>query len=76
MRDTLKAYLEQVGVSTVIHYPIAPHRQACYATRDFGQLPVAEQLANEVLSLPMFPDLSSDEMSHVVSSVWGFNGGR
>ncbi len=76
VRDTLKAYLEQVGVSTVIHYPIAPHRQACYATRDFGQLPVAEQLANEVLSLPMFPDLSSDEMSHVVSSVWGFNGGR
>ena len=50
-RDALKAHLEQQGVSTVIHYPIPPHRQACYQDFKDCNLPVAETLAEQVLSL-------------------------
>ena len=61
-RDALKAYLEQQGVSTVIHYPIPPHRQACNQAYASQSLPVAETLAEEVLSLPMSPAMSADEV--------------
>lgn len=72
-RDALKAHLEQRGISTVIHYPIAPHRQACYAGWNFGFLPIAERLAGEVLSLPMSPDLSVEEIQYVISTIQGIN---
>ena len=73
-RDALKTHLAQRGVTTVIHYPIPPHRQACY--RDFKErlLPIAETLAGEVLSLPMCPSLKLAEIDHVVSSVLSFEG--
>lgn len=72
-RDALKAYLDQQGISTVIHYPIPPHRQACYA--DYGNriLPVAEMLAREVLSLPMSPDLRENEMDQVCKAFRSFD---
>jgi dTDP-4-amino-4,6-dideoxygalactose transaminase len=61
-RDVLKADLENNGVSTVIHYPIPPHRQACYQGFQANNLPIADILAEEVLSLPMSPSMTSEEV--------------
>ena len=74
-RDALKAHLEQQGISTVIHYPIPPHQQACYPQHESYNQPVAEMLAGEVLSLPMSPDLREDEIERVCKAVRGFDGG-
>lgn len=72
-RDAMKAHLEKEGVSTVIHYPTPPHQQACYADGSFGKLPIAERLALDVLSLPMSPDLSNEEIQDVVDTVRSFD---
>ena len=71
-RDALKAHLDQQGVSTVIHYPIPPHRQACYQDFKGHNLPIAAMLAEEMLSLPMSSALAEKEIVHVVSSVLEF----
>ncbi len=68
-RDALRAHLESQGVSTVIHYPTPPHLQGCYRDLGLGHLPVAEALANEVLSLPMSPMLTDEEIRHVVAQL-------
>jgi dTDP-4-amino-4,6-dideoxygalactose transaminase len=68
-RDALKAYLEQQGVSTVIHYPIPPHRQACYQDYQGHSMPNAEMLAKEVLSLPMSPAMSANEVERVARTI-------
>jgi len=72
-RDELKEYLEKSGVSTVIHYPIPPHLQACYVKGGFGQFQISERLASEVLSLPMSPDLSDLEIRQVANTVCKFD---
>jgi dTDP-4-amino-4,6-dideoxygalactose transaminase len=58
-----------MGVHTQIHYPIPCHRQAPY--RRFGNLalPIAERTADEVLSLPMFPHLSDEQVARVCDAV-------
>lgn len=72
-RDALKAHLGQQGISTVIHYPIPPHRQSCYTDYASHPLPIAEMLAEEVLSLPMSPDLREDEIEQVCKAVRCFD---
>jgi dTDP-4-amino-4,6-dideoxygalactose transaminase len=65
-RDALAAYLRQHGVGSDIHYPLATHHQTPY--RQFAPaqgLPVSERLAETVLSLPNFPDLSDAEVEYV-----------
>ncbi|RME00216.1 MAG: erythromycin biosynthesis sensory transduction protein eryC1, partial [Bacteroidetes bacterium] len=61
-RDALQARLTEAGIGTLIHYPIPPHMQKAYA--DLGiapeALPIARQLAAEVLSLPMGPHLGGE----------------
>lgn len=71
-RDTLKEYLEAQGISTVIHYPTSPHRQPCYPEYGFHNLPVAEMLAREVLSLPMSPNLEEHEIKYVCKALRNF----
>jgi dTDP-4-amino-4,6-dideoxygalactose transaminase len=71
-RDALKAHLDRHGVSTVIHYPIPPHRQACYQDFRGHKLPIAELLAGEVLSLPMSSALSAEEIERVGTAVLEF----
>lgn len=70
MRDALHDYLEQNGVGTVCHYPIAPHKQECYANEAWNMpqlsLPIAECLANEELSLPIGPAITLEEVAEVV----------
>lgn len=68
-RDALQARLTSAGIGTLIHYPIAPHRQAAYAGEIATPLPLAERLANEVLSLPMGPHISEDDAATVIAAL-------
>ena len=69
-RDVLHDYLEQNGVGTVCHYPIAPHQQECYAQAEWNKpqqsLPFTERLADEELSLPIGPTISFGDVSQIV----------
>ena len=72
-RDALHDYLAENGVGTVIHYPIAPHKQECYANESWNtpqlSLLITESLADEELSLPMSPCLTQEQMEWVVKCV-------
>jgi dTDP-4-amino-4,6-dideoxygalactose transaminase len=61
-RDALQNRLNEAGVRTLIHYPIPPHMQVAYADLKIAPdaLPLAQQLASEVLSLPMGPHLEEE----------------
>ena len=69
-RDSLQTYLSKSGVGTVIHYPIAPHKQECYASEAWNtpqlSLPITEQIADEELSLPISPCMTLEEAKEVV----------
>lgn len=69
-RDALHDYLTENGVGTVCHYPIAPHKQECYAKALWNMpelsLPITERLANEELSIPIGPTISMDEVQDIV----------
>lgn len=72
-RDALHDYLEQNGVGTVCHYPIAPHEQECYSKAAWNMprlsLPITERLAAEELSLPIGPAITQQEVAQVVDLV-------
>ena len=68
-RDTLHDYLEKNGVGTIIHYPIAPHKQECYKEWNRMSLPIAEYIADHELSLPIGPTITSDEVDYVVDLI-------
>lgn len=72
-RDALHDYLEKNGVGTVIHYPIAPHKQECYKDWNGMTLPITEQIANEELSLPIGPSITIDEIKNVIDLINMFN---
>lgn len=73
LRNRLHDYLEANGVGTVCHYPIAPHRQECYAKAEWNvpqlSLPITERLADEELSLPMGPTITLEEVKYVVKCI-------
>ena len=69
-RDALQRRLSDAGVDTIIHYPIPPHLTGAYAAGFAGRpLPVAERLADEVLSLPIGPHLSPADSERVAAAV-------
>ena len=70
-RSGLVEHLKAHGVGTLIHYPIPPHLQKCYAHMGWkrGQFPVAEELAETVLSLPLYPGLTDEQQDYVVSVI-------
>lgn len=72
-RDALRDYLAANGVGTVIHYPIPPHKQECYASAEWNKptlsLPITETIANEELSLPMGPSISFEEVAYIASII-------
>jgi dTDP-4-amino-4,6-dideoxygalactose transaminase len=69
-RDALADTLRQAGVHTLVHYPIPPHLSGAYAGRwERGSFPVAERLAQEVLSLPIGPHLGTASQEHVISTL-------
>ncbi len=65
-RDALKVHLAERGVATDVHYPLPAHQQAPYLEFASGALPTTERLAREVLSLPLYPELSDDSVDYVV----------
>lgn len=73
-RDSLQQYLEQQGVTTLIHYPLPPHLQKAYQHLHFkpGSFPVAEQIATEALSLPLFVGMEMSEVDYVAQSILSF----
>ena len=70
-RDALAARLGEAGIATLIHYPIPPHLQNAYAdlALPLGSLPIAEQLADRVLSLPIGPHLALEQAQQVVEAI-------
>jgi dTDP-4-amino-4,6-dideoxygalactose transaminase len=70
-RDTLQAKLSELGVQTGIHYPIPCHLQPAYKHLGYseGDFPMAEMLSRQILSLPMYPGLSNDQVNYVVASI-------
>lgn len=71
-RDALHDYLEQNGIGTVIHYPIAPHKQECYKEWNEMSLPVTEYIADHELSLPIGPAISLNDVETVCSLINNF----
>ena len=71
-RDALYDYLEQNGVGTVIHYPIAPHKQECYKEWNGMSLPITEYIADHELSLPIGPSILISEVREVVKLINNF----
>ena len=69
-RDDLQKKLAAAGIGTLIHYPVPPHLSGAYsATNTFPLLPIAEQLANTVLSLPIGPHLNSKLVTTIIAEV-------
>ena len=75
-REGMTEHLKQAGIGTGIHYPIPLHRQRAYAGMEYGMdaFPVTERVAPEILSLPMFPQLTTAQLMRVVEAVLAFGG--
>lgn len=68
-RDQLQEYLKDMGIGTVCHYPIAIHNQKAYGHLVHGPLPLAEQIAAEELSLPLYYGMTDEQVQYVVDAV-------
>lgn len=73
-RDELVKFLSKRNISTVIHYPIPIHLQPAYQDLDYklGDFPITEKISKEIISLPMFPELTKEEINYVVQSIKEF----
>lgn len=73
-RDGLMSHLKEAGIGTGIHYPIPLHLQRAYASLNYsaGDFPVAECTSARILSLPMFPQLTSDQQARVAKEIAAF----
>jgi dTDP-4-amino-4,6-dideoxygalactose transaminase len=73
-RDALRQFLNQEGVGTEIYYPLPLHLQECYAFLNYhrGDLPVSERAADEILALPIFPELTEAQQMYVIDRVKAF----
>jgi dTDP-4-amino-4,6-dideoxygalactose transaminase len=74
-RDALQAFLAQKGIGTLIHYPIPPHLQQAYAGKlpyTAGDFPIAERLARECLSLPLYVGILPEQIDYICSQIHDF----
>ncbi len=73
-RDELQAYLLERGVQCLIHYPIPAHMQQAYQFLGYkaGSLPTTEHIVNRILSLPMFPEMTDDQVEQVIDGIKSF----
>ena len=74
-RPALQDYLKNEGIGTIIHYPIPPYKQEAYKDSNLkpNKYPIANQLADEVLSIPIGPHLSLEEADIVINALNQYN---
>jgi dTDP-4-amino-4,6-dideoxygalactose transaminase len=72
-RDALQAHLKERGIGTAIHYPNPVHLQPFYSngTDRRGQFPISEKICNEILSLPMYPEMTEEQVEVVAAEITG-----
>jgi dTDP-4-amino-4,6-dideoxygalactose transaminase len=77
-RDDLQAFLKKRGIETLIHYPIPIHLQKAFQELKYrkGDLPVTEKCSRQILSLPLFPELTEEEMGKVEEQIKDYLGGK
>ena len=68
-RDELSAYLGENGITTLIHYPVPPHKQKCYANNNMGKFPLTEKICSEIISLPIYPGMPIEHQEEVVLNI-------
>ncbi|MBL0940815.1 MAG: DegT/DnrJ/EryC1/StrS family aminotransferase [Gemmatimonadaceae bacterium] len=75
-RDALQAHLKAQGIGSNVYYPLSLHLQPCFAYLGYteGQCPEAERASKEVLSLPVYPELTTQQLDEVIAAVRGFFG--
>lgn len=73
-RDALAAHFDQAGIGWMIHYPLPPHLQEAYRSSGFrrGDFPLAEQIADTCLSLPLFPGMTEGQVERVTAAIRRF----
>lgn len=73
-RDALQHFLTEKGIGTLIHYPVPPHLQLAYSDMKMekGRFPIAEEIAETCLSLPIYPGLTETEINYIASSIQSF----
>ena len=74
-RDELRKWLEAKGIATGIHFPVPIHLQPAYAYLGYSEsdFPTAEAYARRTLSLPMFPELTEEQIEYVAEAIHQFN---
>jgi len=74
-REALRSFLAARGVATAVHYPFPIHRTEAYSALGLGEgsLPIAERLAEQICTLPLFPSMSDDEVAQVIEAVQDFD---
>lgn len=68
-REKFQSYLSEKGIQTLIHYPLPPHKQQAYQDMSSLNLPITEQIHDEVISLPISPVMSEDDVDYVIKMV-------
>ena len=73
-RDDLLCYLKSKGIYASIHYPVPIHLQKAYLDLNYtpGTFPITERYAGDIISLPMFPELTEEQIEYVVSEIKKF----
>jgi len=73
-RDSLRDYLTEQGIGTSIYYPMGLHQQKCFAYLGVptGALPETERACKETLALPIFPEMTDEEIKYVVEKIAEF----
>jgi dTDP-4-amino-4,6-dideoxygalactose transaminase len=72
-RDVFQQYLSDNGIQTVIHYPIPPHKQKAYKEFNSDSYPITEKIHDEVISLPIYPGIPSQQLDVIVEKINSFS---